>query len=1786
MSERRISSGTFKLDRTRALDKLAHFQLADPVQYVAELLAAAVCAGATEVSVYNDADDFRIEWDGDHPELAELEGLFDAIFSRGTNRRARMLQHLAQGLLGALGCNPRWVRLHRPGLTVDLTRPEAPVSSENDRVEGVCVEVRERFGAAVLWEWGRRPFREPEELRRLREVAVDCPVPVRVDGKVLALASQRPDSRVEMGGDGIHGEVWLADSPATLWLHRDGIRVGELKVDTIGAHVGGMVRCDALTLDASQSSVVRDGVYDAVLDVVVAGVRELLAGRDTLSDPERRLARALIRGPDCPLAATPLFVDLAQRLWSLSQLASAPRVLMVQDAALQDASLDVPQLLGDARLRRRLTDWLGHAVEDGTDELTARAQARARRKRLRALAVPFEVAAVHTESRTVGEATRLSVGLAPEGSGFSGVRVQLFVAGLPVEHVDRRGAGPVLVRLEDPLLQADATFSTTVPPGARRRLIDTAVRAAEAAVVAAAQAHPEHPRVRPIVLDHLARSLSGRGRGAAGLPEPLRHLRLFAWSTGGRATLAEVESHARAVGRVDPRGRPQVWWVLADSSREDALTEKVLLLDKPDWALFGKLYGRRLDAVGIRLAAQAQARAEAARRRSAPAVVPHLPAGVVAQRRVSGPGWSGLLGLLPDEESSRCTVIKQGVSLGVLDLPLGVSGVVAAVSWDDVEPTADWSAPADPDHAALSLAEHLDPVALDLALETTPADLSGPLPPWLLGLLCRGPQVAGALSGRPIVRRADGTPLHLADPLPAGTSCLDVVDEDADVPAVLASRFWMASPPRRAVLSAWLGPSAVRCGRKRLEHLDRQHRRFRRAAVHPFRLPDRAVATVHHTTEDLELLLALDGRIGTRPGLHITVRHDRRDLEHLTRRDPLPWLGLVRGRAIAPGDSYRSVADKTVTRAVLAQAHEQMKAVLAALTPQDDASRHLAVRVLLALRRGPLGCALSTAERRALQARLEAAPLVRCVAGEVHTLAALQHAAASGTLGMLREAPAGTLAPAGAVWLVSRRYEDDLLRDVLGQRPPDVTEVAEARVRGRSRRAAVPQTPLLPRGAGRVAQVVLADGALAVGVAVVDGGAGVLRFRVDGRVVCSEALPELSGLQLAVEHPDLVANDAFDGVGPPERVAEVRKGALAAAGAVLSGALDDAAVVDLAVRLLAVAPDALDRDRPVLPTTDGRCVSLGELASLPRPLRLAPPGTQGRPLPGRPPVLLATPARRAALRCVGEVVDATAALSAEEAAWQRRHGPVYDTAVPEEVGCRVVLAAPRSGVVWLGSSPDDAVAVLHDGRQLTSLGPDRLDSPVWLAGHVSDPAVVPDAAFTTIASPTARRDLVAALRQAGARLLHRLLDDDTTDDGTLLAIAAQAWRGGPRALQRDTDTSARGRLARRPLLSDGEGQPWSLLALSSVPGGPRLHRHPTTCRSLDPSRPLVQVPPEHLPWLRTLLRGEDHTPTALQEHAAVLRQAAAEHDFTLGDGPFLAQVHRRRGGAEWLAGLLEDTEQQGVLELHLRGRRVGTEALPLPGLRVVMALCADRTDPLQPRPPGPVRRSLQPTYAALVAEAGIALVSGPLSLRRFCAVVDSVLPRLKKGGRPPKSSWQRPWIDLSVVATPGDRRLSVGELARALSGRGEVMWADAGAVEPAPDKTLLIVQDDVNEAIVDVLGATHKVGSLAAWREAQTEAVAVAAAERAARARARSLHKARTALQPHVRALVDDADTAARLLDGAEGSALEAATTPAARTVLAWRLADAAAVDRTAVVAVVDRLARTLSATTLGSDKP
>ncbi|MCB9756555.1 MAG: hypothetical protein H6713_42100 [Myxococcales bacterium] len=520
---RLLGSGTFRIDRRRAREKLAHFQLAHPEHFVLELLAAGIRAGASELHVRHDADDIAISWpltpstpEADPPllpQLVDLQRLFDWLFSRAPEAYPRMLQHIAQGVFGALGTDPARVTISVPGWSVELADPDQPVCRAHTATGAprCTIHVRRRFGLrvardALLIALASAVRREATVVQSL---ACWSPVAIVINGEPLDRGRLDPPPRsthhrsetealwFEPERD-LRGRAPEDDLRDQVALIRDGVRVESLTVRIGALRLRGWIRHDALELDASRARVVDDHRRREAIARLHARFASLIHGRLTRLGAYHRLSRPLQHAlvelvhdhPDLAghIRHVPTLHDATRRAWSLGQLARARRILRLREESLAHADIGEPHFVAldalpewirqDPRAREVL-QWgvlareVPERIVDADAELRRRAVGRAQREYQRTVlaALRGRVPGTLEAHEFAIEEGQLSRDAAHAGVTHGVVhlldashlppdrmRVELRVDGLPCETVSLPHAGPLLVRVAAPGLRANDSF--------------------------------------------------------------------------------------------------------------------------------------------------------------------------------------------------------------------------------------------------------------------------------------------------------------------------------------------------------------------------------------------------------------------------------------------------------------------------------------------------------------------------------------------------------------------------------------------------------------------------------------------------------------------------------------------------------------------------------------------------------------------------------------------------------------------------------------------------------------------------------------------------------------------------------------------------------------------------------------------------------------------------------------------------------------------------------------------------------------------------------------------------------------------------------------------------------------------------------------------------------------------------------------------------------------------------------------------------------------------------------
>lgn len=1176
-----VGEGSFRLDRRRAMEKLSQFQLEDPHRYVLELVAAAVRAGATGIDIVNDADDFQISWDGQHPSREEVELLFDFVFTDADEDRLRMLNHLAVGLHGAHGLRPRWILLERPGLTLDLTDPLEAGASENARTQGVQVHVRERFCLSVLREVVL-PFDGTYEERLIRRLASRCPIPIRVNGveRVTGVRPGPPPGAV--GTVGPHHGLWLtSDKRVGVDLVRDGIQVCTCLPGGGFLGVTGWMDAPDLTLNASRSMVLAEcpgleranqRILDEVGPLLVRAVGEKVEGalRTAFVFAGRYPDRAQV------LSALPLLRDLSGRFHSLEEAGRWGRILVLEDADLLDPSFGEPvfarldHTMDDAEamgwwdgdpaystvLVRRL--FPGLKVKDITEEMTQRAEGRKRRQELGTKVHPLEFGDQAVVERAVErDGFRGRVALPTQDTEReTGIYVECRVDGLPVETVRLGGSFTARARLESAAFKTDMGFRKITQDATYAAMVRLAQEEVRHLLVEAATSHMAHPVVRRAVvgwvLDEI-KSLKVRDPDAIikALPPDLQGAHLARDLRGQHVALKDLV------------GRSTVPWIRANAP-VPRVEEGVLELEPETIVLLQRIFRDRLvDATeGI------QRRAEAARRRSLPRRSPVLTQALVAGTLpLRAPGLEGQVGVLDtpwiregkDMQDCRVEVLHEGVSLGDLVLPLNLPGTVGIVEWADVVPNEAWNAPQNPEDAATALGEVVEPVILEglLNLLTGGVARRVMLPAWLVGLLGRKdlkqekllsleafPTVGGrwvsldqiqqALGVQPVGKKGKG---RKSQP---GRVGLRFVLGDVSVEGVTSfDEVLVLSHDRVAALEARFGKDvledvsgAVSRARANLDSF------LARPLVHFGFRPGQALRETRFEGSGLRGWIGLAAAEDALPGIHVSFFHRDRLLCTSEQAFPVPLVALVEGEAIRPSEKLQALG-LTVNRALLqrtlTEAGANLVASLADLFPtalQEAGNRsqvlpwHLACWLHKALVKDGIP-GLPKYKADLLMGVLREEPLVPTVNGMSLTLSQVEELHREGRLKRVPVEADQAELPGGWVCVPSRVPVLELLAAVLPEPVPDATRELEELRAGQARRQALGQERLEPRGvfpASALAQ----EGTRQVWLGLVKG-APVLEvtWLVEGRPILVEARPFPVRVLARLTDPALEADTAF-----------------------------------------------------------------------------------------------------------------------------------------------------------------------------------------------------------------------------------------------------------------------------------------------------------------------------------------------------------------------------------------------------------------------------------------------------------------------------------------------------------------------------------------------------------------------------------------------------------------------------------------------------------------------------------
>lgn len=1546
-----VARGRFRVDRKLALEKMEKFQLEDPFRYVIELMAAAVCAGATAIDVTCDSDDLVVAWQGDAPRRDELDAIFDHLFDRSAEPRPQMLQHLAIALLAAHGLvpRPRWVRIDRgpvgdePAVRLEVRDPTETLTEVcPEPPDGVRVSVREAPGAAVAAAAMSMLFGQPTvEVRLIRGAARWCPVPVVVNGErvpspepavFVAVAEPRIDHR--------SGRLWLVPGgePGVIDVLRHGITVAHVPAPVLARGparftVAGWLRDDRLRLNASRSWVVEDETWPALLNAVDRAVDTLLrdglaavGADDTLlrwtdggrpragTRGELALAAAvpalqrLGRAPLGGLGGLKVLTDTRGRAWSASELAALPDPVgfTLGDPDLADPRDPRPLFHGE--MATVVAAALPGKVEDRTAAIARAAEGRRRRAAAEGRRLP---AALPPPSRRIDDgplvvAVRL---VAADEIEKPGVTVELRIGGLAVETIERPGPGGRMHAIvDDARLRPDDAF--------RHIERDAAFDAAMSALDREARAHA-HERLRDLppetglllltsLLHAMMRDLSrppDARRRLALADDALSALPLFPRGDGARLTLEQVLA------------AEETW----------AVVERLPLACPPEPALRALVLPSLVIGHWTRwLRPVRDARAfEHDVARAIRLAAPRLPPVIAGPRPrfcvdVHDDGLRGQLAF--GEGDARVHLRRDGVAVTDVTLDVGVpiAGVLDVADLEVDPAHADVARPQILDELAARVAPFVERLVLE-HWDAVPSTDAHPLPTGLVAEYLASRRQVGrwseAVRTRPVGVWGDGRPATLAE--------IEAVIGKRKGPklAVLPAKpdrvlalgdMLVAGSALRYVLDAW-APSRCRDGTAEVVKVEALWRDYRaRPAMPP--APD-ALARRDLDGEGCRISLFLPRdpeRIGR---ISVEARWERRVLA--TRVvSGVGLAAIVDGPAVTPDRTFTAVRDDTPIEVAAAHAErlflDLVGEALAAPFRPTDAPVWLALRARL----GGGGRQLGEARDR-----VDRLPLLETIDGRRVTVADAIAAASGQAVGRVAAAlPAGE-APFLAI--IDRPGVADALRAAVGRAVPDRTEEVRAWRAGRARRA-----KLTPREA-------VVDGPV-WRRAPLDASVKGRRPRVHGEIALRPPgerqalviLPLVDGLPLApIERPfptaaaatitsgALHADATFEAIEDTPALQATLDAVEQAVHMLAVEALADADPEWAAAYVLGAVPDAARR-APVFALRGGGRASRADLDARDA---VAVVAADGPPFPSGPPPVIASGAVRARLAAAYTLVDA-------EPIARQLALPIPPPPLPGHAVARVTPPAPLAGQLAFLGTADDDVAV-YVGPIVCTRRPSG--GPVPLVGWIRHPDLEPTAAWDGVRPGPAADAVTAALRAAARDVVGQLLSGDVDRHRPWLLRALRALaddaRDAQAAVRGTSDDALVVRLAAAPLFRDGEGRPGSLADLLSR----------GTVRAVGPDR-VAHAAPKRAPfwrldddtraWLGGFVRVVDAEEDARVEERGWVRRHGPPHPKSPVPSGAIAVEGAGIDGRVWLDGGLT-----GALHVLVGGRAVQTLDVGVPG---------------------------------------------------------------------------------------------------------------------------------------------------------------------------------------------------------------------------------------------------------------
>ena len=257
-----VGSGSFVVDRQRALDKLMRFQLPDPETCLLPIIRCALAGKASAISIQELPNNgLEIKFDGAPFSKERLADPYAALFETKTAENAAA-RHLATGLLCALRLKPQLI-------TVSAGPAGSRYRLKIEELGGEVVQPSENPGKGVVlkivWRGVVTEFKNQPLLSQVRARCALSPVPVLINNKDIP----RSAAWALAAGDGIYFEEGSLNGFISVpkWPSASSslaVSVNNVMLDTALTlrlpylQVSGYLNNDDFTMNISQTGVVNN----------------------------------------------------------------------------------------------------------------------------------------------------------------------------------------------------------------------------------------------------------------------------------------------------------------------------------------------------------------------------------------------------------------------------------------------------------------------------------------------------------------------------------------------------------------------------------------------------------------------------------------------------------------------------------------------------------------------------------------------------------------------------------------------------------------------------------------------------------------------------------------------------------------------------------------------------------------------------------------------------------------------------------------------------------------------------------------------------------------------------------------------------------------------------------------------------------------------------------------------------------------------------------------------------------------------------------------------------------------------------------------------------------------------------------------------------------------------------------------------------------------------------------------------------------------------------------------